>query len=201
MKSLVHDAVRKRLRISASILLVATLSLGCSAKNPVAKGELIPNTQIQSCGDDLDTLANPAGAFDATATVSATKTELAGKIYWQASCPTTDSTAQTEFSMTTATIYKNDAGYPGDKLGSVPVKLRAIASCADRMTTQIGGITKSDALEPFAITDLAALCDDFKKNPTGAPLFIQVELSGTSTACSSNEYPLLFRSKVGVNCP
>lgn len=191
---------------SARMLVVGALASaavvpGCAAENPVPKGDPIPGTDIVSCGDVLIGAAAPAGSItDSSLDASGSRTLLEGSIIWQASCPQDESDAQTQFVVERVTLYRDDAGFPGERLGSAAFDVRGTVSCADRSTTEIAGASKSQQFAPTEVADLSNLCAEHAAMPTGMPLFVHVELDGSATTCSAEEFPLLFRSKVGVAC-
>ena len=183
-----------------AITVAATTILGCAAQNPIPDGQPIPGTDIVSCGDDL-LAADPAGALEPMVDASGSTSLLGGTIVLQASCPHDESNAQTEFIFDHVTLYRDDAGEPGAMLGTTEANVRGIVSCGDRVTTQIGGASKSQAIDPVGVTDLKGLCAERAAMPTGSPLYVQVEITGHATTCSTTMSSLLFRSKSFVTCP
>ena len=173
----------------------------CAAANPVPDGTPIDGTSINSCGDDLRGLAEPAGGLDAQIAVTASSTNMTGEIMWEASCPLVDSSASTQFVLSHAKIYRDNAGYPGDLITETDVDFEGVASCADRFTSQIGGVDSKLDFGPTDVPSLQALCTEYKSSPPSGPLFVQVELTGPATTCSDEVHHLLFRSQVGVTCP
>lgn len=194
-------------KIAQGLFIIATLvssSLpiaGCSTQNPIAAGETIPGTEITSCADDLSGMANPSGSISISSLKSsAASTVLEGKILWQASCPHDESDAETELVLDKMTFYRDDAGYPGDLIGEVDFDAHGVVSCADRDTTSIGGTTKSQPFGPQEVLDLNGLCVEYSEMPTGHPIYVQVEVTGHATTCSSTESSLLFLSRAGIEC-
>jgi hypothetical protein len=90
------------------------------------------------------------------------------------------------------TLYRDDAGYPGDEIGTSGIDVRGVVTCPHQSETQ--------SLEAVVAVDLAALCVEHAATPTGSPLYVQVEVTGRATNCSAEEEPLLFRTKVQVGC-
>jgi hypothetical protein len=189
-------------------VLISTFPLvvvGCgAAKNPISNGSPIPGTSITSCGDDLleANQANPSGTADVSLSVATSQTLVAGTIAWQADCPAEiESSDMTQFTVGSIAIYKDDAGFPGDQIGTTSVSLTSSVSCANRSIVQIPGVTQTQTLAATPISDLTSLCAQYKAAPTAAPLFVQVEFSGQATSCSNQTTSLLLRSQASVSCP
>lgn len=184
----------------SSFLLLAILVAGCAAKNPVPANQPISGSDILSCGDDLIGEANPAGAIEvATLTSSSTQTSITGQIDWQAACPTDPpSSGQVEWVLDTMTIYRDDAGYPGEPIGSLDFQQQEVLSCSD--SSAIGGLFVSQPFGPLDVVSLHDLCSEYQQSNPGGPLYVQVEVTGHSTTCSSAVAPLTFRTQAGVEC-
>lgn len=186
---------------------LSALSLACVAacggnENPIDEGQPIPESGIVSCGDELIGLAAPTGALTGGAlVVSSSETRLDATLLAQASCPKGESSAETEYSFEKLTLYRDDAGYPGEAIGSAPFTIKAKLSCTARSSTQIAGTTQGVPLGPPDVPSLVALCAERAKAPTGSPLYAHVELTGRTITCSSTKADLLIRSKVPVSCP
>jgi hypothetical protein len=184
-----------------AVASVAPLVLGCGNENPIPEGEPIPDTGILSCGDDQIGLAAPSGGLSNTLVeVSESASVLSGSVIWQASCPSEESDGQIELSLERITIHRNDAGYPGEELGSADFDMAIVLSCSDRATSQIGGTSETRELGPIEVVSLSGLCAQYAEMPTGMPLFVHVEATGVATTCSAEQSPLVFQSKTGVDC-
>lgn len=181
----------------------ATALAACAAnENPVDEGQPIPESGIVSCGDELIGLAAPTGALTGgTLVVSASETRLDATLMAQASCPKGESSAESEYSFEKLTVYRDDAGFPGEAIGSAPFTIKAKLSCTARSSTQIGGTTQEVPLGPPEVPSLMALCKERATMPNGSALYAHVELTGRAVTCSSTKTDLLIRSKVPVTCP
>jgi hypothetical protein len=185
---------------ASAVVLAALMSVGCAGdENTIEEGQPIPNTSLLSCGDALKgDMAPPTGSLDGVLTADSSETTFQGSVIWQASCPGAESETrvQIEYAMTELTILEDDAGYPGDRIGSTAVSFGAVLTCVGAAP----GVTETEELGAIAVTSVADACAEFEAMPTGMPLYVQIELTGSATTCSNDEFPILFRRKSGVEC-
>lgn len=148
--------------------------------------------------------APPAGAVGGTITVSSGGTQMTGTLDWEVSCPMDPQAEETwQFSLTTLTVYADDAGQPGMEIGATPVDFTATVSCTGpERQAQIPGVTTMQSFGPTGVADLTSACAQWKASQPGSPLNVQVEVTGSANSdqCATT-FPITFRSQIGVNCP
>ncbi len=190
-----------RTLLTAATLGAAVLTAGCGGTDSATEaGEPIPGTGITSCGEDLADHAPPTGYFEGTLTVGEAETTFQASVLWQASCPgkETDTAAATEYVMTTLRVLEDDAGSPGAPIGETEISLEAVVTCEGAAP----GVSDRAEVPTTTVQSLAAQCaEHLAAPPTGSPLHVQVELEGVATTCSAEEFTIVFRRQIQVDCP